>query len=141
MRLSQRGVSYWQVIDWEKAKSAKFACFFIKFDNRRGFSVVGALRAGAEGEALTMSSGSPRGSARSFSNALMTTRTVRELDHSAEVTRISDCTSLHPFTSAQRSMGTTSISRNLRCFSPWEKGAPTGRLFSKSHFPKRLADQ
>jgi hypothetical protein len=36
--LSQRGVSYWQVIDWEQAKSAEFAFAFIKFDNRRGFS-------------------------------------------------------------------------------------------------------
>lgn len=54
MRLSRRGVSYWQIIDREKAKSAELAFAFIKFDNRRAASpVVGEpeeLRAGAEGE-------------------------------------------------------------------------------------------
>jgi hypothetical protein len=40
-------------------------------------------------------------------------------DHSAEFTRISDWTSLHPLAAAQLSIGTTSISLNLRCFSPW----------------------
>ncbi len=51
-----------------------------------------------------------------------TNRTRRGKDHSAEFTRSSDWTSLHPLAWAQRSIGTTSISLILRCFSSWEEG-------------------